>query len=301
MKNYYDILDLQVGASEDDIKKAYRKLAIKYHPDKNPDNPEATEKMAEINEAYEYLTNPKKSVNNEYFNIEIPSLSIRVNFSIKQVMNNQSKEFTYLTKKTCNTCNGSGAKKYDICTNCNGSGANRFHNMIISCMVCNGSGKKIIEPCLNCFGTGYIDIKKTIKLTHKVKDSRVNYYRYFEMGHEINGKIGELHVQTNVVDDDVFKFYNNDQDVITNLNIKFYDAILGSKYVLPIIDGDVELNIPKLTKNNNKLRLRNKGYGENNNRGDLYININIEIPDKITKEQEELIENYRNHENKQNK
>ena len=128
MKDYYKILGVSPNASDEDIKKAYKKLAIKYHPDKNQGDKDAENKFKEISEAYTALTDPKKKYTSSnhfenfrwdgfkmnmddyfsHFNFENLDLTVKVKIDLKDVYNNNPIKFSYERVGICNTCNGKG-------------------------------------------------------------------------------------------------------------------------------------------------------------------------------------------------
>lgn len=201
-KNYYDILGVSKDASKDDIRKAFKKLSVKYHPDKHindseEDKQKAEDKFKEINEAYEVLSddqkrqeydNPMSGFGNmfggfnpfdNFFtrgrqqNFIRPGQDIRVtiNLTIEDFYKGGTKEIKYKKNIRCGHCGGDGGKT-KICTHCNGTGTiqKRYQqgNMISvhteQCPHCQGQGKHIIETCNHCSGTGFTKEDKTFNL-----------------------------------------------------------------------------------------------------------------------------------------
>lgn len=201
-KNYYDILGVSKDASKDDIRKAFKKLSVKYHPDKHindseEDKQKAEDKFKEINEAYEVLSddqkrqeydNPMSGFGNmfggfnpfdnfftrgRHQNFIRPGQDIRVtiNLTIEDFYKGGTKEIKYKKNIRCGHCGGDGGKT-KICTHCNGTGTIQKHYQqgnVISvhteqCTHCQGQGKHIIEKCNHCSGTGFIKEDKTFNL-----------------------------------------------------------------------------------------------------------------------------------------
>lgn len=196
-KNYYEILEISVEATQDEIRKSYRKLAIKYHPDKNQDDPTAEEKFKEVNEAYSTLSDDDKR---EVYDskIKLPKSSsftapkkepkkvnpidlrtrgpdIRVIASLTKLELSKSKRKEVLTVKyeQCQHCNGSGRDKtseVDVCLNCLGTGVeeNRTYTSAgsfvsrITCHECKGLRTTNLEECSFCEGSGYIKIQSSV-------------------------------------------------------------------------------------------------------------------------------------------
>jgi len=193
-RDYYEILGLQSGASDDEIKKAYRKMAMKYHPDKNPDNKEAEEKFKEINEANDVLSDPEKrklynkyghdwdkaasggyggfGSHYEHFMNEFgrqaakgKNAHVKISLTLEECYNGCDKEVSYAVQKICSSCTGNGAKNgtaFHTCTTCGGSGQEtkilragaHFMQRTSTCSKCSGTGRVIIESCTTCHGSG---------------------------------------------------------------------------------------------------------------------------------------------------
>lgn len=343
-RDYYEVLGLQKGATEAEIKKAYRQLAKKYHPDVNK-APDAEEKFKEINEAYEVLSDPQKKANYDQFghagmdgafgqggfsggfsdfgdiNDIFGSffgggstsrrtstgprkgndrfMQMRIDFM--EAIFGKTEEITIEVDEQCSECLGSGAKsKSDIqsCSRCNGSGQVQTQNrtpfgvfMSTSvCPECNGSGKKILHKCPKCNGRGYEHkrVKLEIKIPAGIQSGQqIRVAGKGERG--INGgSNGDLYIEVLVGSHP--SFVRDGNDIRISIPLSAVDATLGCKVDVPTVYGDVELNVPAGTQHGTQFRLRGKGVKGPRSLGDQYVEVRIEIPSKLSKEEYKLYE-----------
>ena len=357
-RDYYDVLGLKKGASEDEIKKAYRKLAKQYHPDVNK-SPDAEAKFKEINEAYEVLSDPQKRQTYDQFghagmdgfagggggfsgfggmdmddlgdifssfmggmggfsgfNFGGSSSSSRRTAPSKGDNRYMSMEIDFLdavhgvdklinisVDKKCEHCDGSGAaSKSDIetCSSCKGSGRvirqTRTPFGVVQqqsiCPDCRGTGKRIKKICPHCNGQGYNSVKEQVEVTIPAgigTGQQVRLSGYGERG-ENGGPNGDLYIEIIVRP---HKFFRRDgNNIHITVPISAVDATLGTSVDVPTAYGDVELKIPAGTQPGQQLRI--KGYGikdlRTKNLGDQYVEIQVEIPKKLSREEKELYE-----------
>ena len=356
-RDYYEVLGLTKGASEDDIKKAYRSLAKKYHPDVNK-APDAEAKFKEINEAYEVLSDAQKKATYDQFGhagmdgagfgqgfsgfggVNMDDLgdifssfmgggmgsgfgfdfgsrsSSRRNGPMKGDNRYMSMDIDFLdavhgvdklisitVDKRCEECDGTGAaSKSDIetCPTCHGSGRvtrqTRTPFGVIQqqgvCPDCNGTGKHIKKKCPHCGGKGYNSIKEKVEVSIPAGISsgqQVRVSGYGERG-ENGGPNGDLYIE--IIVKPHKHFIREGNNILIQVPISAVDATLGTKIDVPTVHGDVELTIPAGTQPGQQLRL--KGYGvkdvRSNNIGDQYVEIEVTIPKKLSKEEKELYE-----------
>ena len=196
MKDYYEVLGITKSASEEEIKKAYRNGAMKYHPDRNPGDAEAIERFKEISEAYDTLSDAvKKSMydggaHNMHFRRRPPksnpgptpppgfsfedvmadffggssfkgrNITVRIEVEFKEVLTGCKKHFKVKKRKRCTGCAGQGFTGFQPCSHCNGTGATQVvdapFEMRTSCPVCSGTGKASVVKCGDCLGSGYL-------------------------------------------------------------------------------------------------------------------------------------------------
>lgn len=231
-KDYYKILGLKRGASDEDIKKSYRKLAKEYHPDRSNGDKEKEEKFKEVAEAYEVLSDKKKKHQYDAFgSTKTHSFRTDVNFAdffnggfknrsnirsntniiadlkipLKRVISGAEQELSYTRNVKCDDCDGkksSDPSSVGICGYCGGSGKiliNRGHpifgaaSLRTTCNECNGTGKRFLNPCVTCRGRGLLG--KAVKVPIKIPScvSEGTQLIHRNMGHEdLNGNFGNL-------------------------------------------------------------------------------------------------------------
>jgi molecular chaperone DnaJ len=306
MKDYYKILEVNKTAPKDEIKKSYRRLSKKFHPDVNPDG---EEKFKDIVEAYEILSddnkrkqydNPKindknfhygssQNINDiyEYYMNRSSGRSktkdrvLVMEVTIDEIFHNKEKEVNYDVKQTCNPCSGSGGKK-TICGTCNGQGFFRQHmgtgiyTQIIetSCYTCNGHGQVIYDACKTCSGTG-----KTIK-REKMK---INIPSNADNGMliKITGKgdfdsktgFGDLIIQFKIKDESGYEKVG--YDLVYNLKMDMVDLLVNNTVEIPHPDSNLTINLPTPIDTEKPLRIKGKGFINGGFVGDYYVKLSL--------------------------
>lgn len=298
MKDYYKILEIEENATEEQIKKSYRNLSKKYHPDVNP---EGAEKFKEIAEAYDVLSNKEKR---EDYNFKKNNpMSGHGSFQdfFNQMFNNRNPEFTrrknapdkilkvqispidsylgsdktihYMKNNPCNHCNGTGGER-QVCSTCAGQGHQiktfgtgfMVQQMRVTCDGCGGRGYTLIHKCYHCGGQGIKTEMSEVRIKLPVGIDDGQFVRLSNRGDFRNGEVGDLVVQLEVIPKDGFEKLNN--DLIYNLILDL-EKIQSEKFTIPHPDGDLVINSPKIVDTSRPLRLRGKGY----NGGDMYVKL----------------------------
>ena len=352
-RDYYDVLGVNKNANSEELKSAYRKLAVKHHPDKNPGDKIAEDKFKEASEAYGILSDKSKKENYDNFghaafenggggrsgfggfggadfsdifedffgdfgggrqssrgrnsNNRGSDLRYDVSISLEEAYSGKKQNIQFSTTEKCNTCKGNGSKpgsSPDRCTYCGGNGKVRsnqgFFTVQQTCPQCAGSGEEITNPCSNCSGQGNKQTSKKISVTipKGVDDgTRIRLAGKGEAGTK-GGSTGDLYLFVNVKSHDLFK--RSDENLFFECPISITDAALGAAIEIPTIDGGkAKIKIPEGTQSGKQFRLRGKGmpYIRGSGNGDLYVQINTEVPISLNKNQKELLEKFREIEN----
>lgn len=302
MKDYYKILNVDKNASKEDIRKSYRKLSKKFHPDVNPNG---EDKFKEISEAYETLIDDEKRRNydnpnpfgnmgggnpfNDFMNqftnrgkpMRTPERIIKVNITPIESYKGVNKNITYQTKHTCKKCDGDGGTK-TTCNTCKGSGfitrkvGSSFFSQVIrtNCNSCGGNGYTISNPCVECHGRGDTIKSESITIDIPKNISTGNSLRVRGKGdsNKMTG-YGDLIIDINVIKKDNFEKIGN--DLIYNMSINSFDYIFKDEIILPHPDGDLSVKLPENTETDKPLRIKSKGYRNNNIIGNFYVKINV--------------------------
>lgn len=326
-KDYYKILGLQKGASQDEVKKAYRTLAKKYHPDKNPDNKEAEEKFKEISEAYEHITSGKSEQQNQEYNFNDffggfndffrnfnnrqssyyeqrrtgGDLRIKVNISLNDVINGGSKKLRFKRKVRCKTCNAKGGSDVETCRKCNGSGVINAHNGIfhvqVTCDSCGGSGRIIKNKCKTCHGSKFEEKEETIDVQIKIGSKTGDTYVAHKMGNENEQGIpGDLYVK---IQEEPYPMglQRKGFDLMMPISVPILSSLLGDELNITTPIGDIKVNLPKSTKDGAYIKAPNKGILHDFGSGDFYFSVNYRYPINITNEEKEVLEKLKQNEN----
>ena len=329
-RDYYEVLGVSKDADAKEIKKAYRKLAMKYHPDKNPGDKAAEEKFKEINEAYEVLSDEEKRSTYDRFGHD--GLNGQAGFGgfggsggssrrrgprrgadIRQSVTIKFEEAAFGKKikvkinrsEECDQCHGSGAKpgtSKKTCPTCHGSGQVQsvqrtpFGNIASTrtCSTCNGEGEVIDSPCSKCHGKGSIRKTKTIEVDIPAgidNGQMIKLGGQGELGTR-GGPRGDLYIEVNVQSHPLFT--RDGYDVYLEMPITFAQATLGDKIQVPTLDGKVEYEVPEGTQTGTVFRLKGKGIPKlkSNVRGDQYVKVTVEIPKKLNEKQKELVREF---------
>ena len=356
-RDYYEVLGLEKGASEDQIKSAFRKMAMKYHPDRNPGDKTAEEKFKEINEAYSVLSDPDKKEKYDRFGFagvdpnaayggaggfggfdgsgfggfedifnmfggfggfgggqarqarngprRGADIQKRMNITFDEAVFGCKKEIRLTKDCVCDTCGGTGAKKgtgKKTCPHCGGSGQVRTiqntplgqFQSVRTCDHCGGTGQIIEDPCPDCGGTG--KVRKTITLNVTIPAGVYTDYVLTLQGQgqpgSNGGQSGDLYIVLNVGEHKLFT--RKGDDLWLKVPVTFSQAALGDTVTIPGLSEKLALKVPAGTQPGDVLRMKGKGVPNVRSKrpGDLYAEIVLEVPTKLTNEQKELIRQF---------
>ncbi|MCR4691336.1 MAG: molecular chaperone DnaJ [Lachnospiraceae bacterium] len=347
-RDYYEVLGVEKNADEAAIKKAYRQLAKKYHPDMNPGDQEAEKKFKEASEAYAVLSDPDKRKQydqfghaafepggGQYGGFDFGSMdfsdifgdifgdffgggsrrrnsggpmkganirtSVRITF--EEAVFGCEKELDLNLKDPCPNCNGSGAKPGTskvTCTKCGGKGQvvytqQSFFGMVRNvqaCPDCNGTGQIIKEKCPKCSGQGYVASRKKIQVSIPAGIDSGQSIRIRDKGEPgtAGGPRGDLLVEVVVQRHPIFQ--RQDTNIFSTVPVSFAVAALGGEIMIDTVDGKVAYNVKPGTQTDTRVRLKGKGVPSLHNanvRGDHYVTLVLQVPDKLSKEAKEAL------------
>jgi curved DNA-binding protein len=293
-EDYYKALGVEKGASADDIKKAFRKLAVKYHPDRNPNDKTAEDKFKEINEAYAVLSDPEKKQQYDTFG----SSGFRQQYSQEDIF--RGFDFGNAYKDMGGGVGGGNAE--DLFSRLfggsfgRGGGRGGFrsaplkgadHEMEITVSfrdATQGAEKQI------AFRRNGLREELKVKIPAGVDNgSKIRISGKGAQG-EAGGPTGDLFLIIHVMPDPVFT--REGGDLFVERSIPFSAACQGVSLDVPTLEGDKRIKVPAGIQPGTKIRLKGCGIKSlgSNAKGDLYVKIAVHIPESLTAEQKKLIE-----------
>ncbi|SMO43707.1 curved DNA-binding protein [Saccharicrinis carchari] len=303
-KDYYKTLGVDKKASQDDIKKAYRKLAIKYHPDKNQGNKTAEEKFKEIGEAKEVLLDPEKrklydELGANWKQYQQAGYKPGDNRRYQQQQNAQGgRHYTFEGDPSEFFGGGSGFSDFfESFFGGGGAGAGGFSGGggfggFNANMPGNDLTGQIHITLQEAYtGTERILDTGTEKLKVKIKPGAYEGLKLRVKGKGEKGRGGQdgnLYLNIKIEDNEVYQRKGN--DLYMEVPVDLFTALLGGKQQIHTLSGSVNITLPEGTQNGKQLRLKGKGmpvYGKRTH-GDLYIKLTVRLPDKLNAEQKEL-------------
>lgn len=348
--DYYELLGVGRDAGNDDIKKAYRKLAMKYHPDRNPGNKEAEKKFKEVGGAYEVLKNDQKraaydrfghaafeqgaasagpggfpgggfasgfaDIFDEMFGDFVHGgpqrasagqgrgndLRYNMEVTLEEAFSGSKAKIRVPTSVTCEACRGSGAvggAAPVTCATCHGHGRIRsqsgFFTVERTCPSCNGGGRVIKEPCRTCGGAGRVRKERSlsVNIPAGVEDgTRIRLAGEGEAGMR-GSPAGDLYIFLTIAPHRLFQ--RDGADIHCRVPIPMTTAALGGTVEVPTVEGTLaRVTIPAGSQTGNQFRLRDTGMTvlRSEARGDMFVQVVVETPVKLTRQQQDLLHKF---------
>ncbi|MGC1479988.1 MAG: molecular chaperone DnaJ [Chthoniobacterales bacterium] len=359
-RDYYEILSVTRSANGDEVKRSYRKLAVKFHPDKNPGDSGAEEQFKELGEAYDVLMDPDKRAAYDRYGHQAfaqgtgasargggggfhdpfdlfkevfgasgggggsggsgffdqffsgagetegrqrgADLRYDLQISLEDAADGTEKEIEIRKLTLCQDCSGSGAEKGAStsvpCNVCRGRGqvvvSRGFFQVAQTCPNCHGTGSVIEKPCRSCAGEGRTEQTSRVKLRIPAgieHGSRLRSSGNGEAGLR-GGGAGDLYVVIHVKESDIFE--RDGADLHTDVPVPFTTAALGGEIRVPTLKGAVNLKIPAGTQGGAVFKIKGQGMPilQSSTRGDLYVEVKVEVPSKLNGEQRKKLEEF---------
>ncbi len=350
-RDYYEVLGVDRGADAETLKKAYRKLALENHPDRNPDDPAAEERFKEASEAYAVLSDDEKRAAYDRFGFagvgaggggggfqdfsdfaefgnlgdvlgdlfgdffggrrgggrrrgrgqRGADLRYQLDIDLREVLEGKEAHIDIPKMRPCEVCRGSGARDGTSptpCQTCRGSGQMMFQQGFFRisrpCDACGGVGEVIVDRCPECRGQGRLEGTQnlSVKIPAGVETgTRLRLSGEGEAG-IAGGGPGDLYVDVAVRPDPFFE--REGPHLLCQVPIPFVKAALGGEIVVPTLEGKETLRIPEGTQSGKLFTLRGQGVPSlrSRARGDLQVQILVEVPTRLTKSQRALLEQF---------
>lgn len=300
-RDYYSILGVPRDAEAKEIKRAYRKLALKYHPDKNPDDKQAEERFKEINEAYEVLGDPGKRAKYD---------QLGSSYRQWERMGGGPTDFDW-SQWTSGAPGGVRVEFGDLGDLFGDTGFSNFFNAIFGgglrqSQAFRGAGQRRgqqagsdSEQAISItLDEAYRGTTRVIQRNGRRLEVRIppgaatgTRVRLSGLGQSGMAQAGDLYLHVKVAPD--ARFRRQGADLHTDVSVDLYTAVLGGEAEVPTLGGPVVLSIPSGSQPGQTFRLRSRGMPKLRNpgqHGDLFVHLQVELPDKLTKKQRELFE-----------
>jgi len=343
--DYYEILSVSRTSTQEEVKSAYRKAALKWHPDRNPQQKEQAEgKFREATEAYSVLSDTnKRAAYDRYGHAGVAGMSAEAGFnhtifeefqdifgdffgfedvfgrgsrgrsrvqrgadlrydmglSFEEAAAGVTTKIRLPRQEFCEACNGTGAKAgtgASACETCRGRGQLHYQQGFFSisrtCPDCQGAGQVVREKCAECRGRGRMERTRTIDVRIPPgvdSQTRMRVAGEGEAGGN-GGPPGDLYIVLEVKEHPFFE--RRGADLYCTIPISVAQAALGAEIVAPCLGGDEKVSVAEGTQNGSIIRLKGKGLPDphGGGKGDLYINVRVAIPTKLTRDQRRLMQ-----------
>jgi molecular chaperone DnaJ len=344
------VLGVARTASEQEIKSAYRKLAMEFHPDRNPNNAEAEERFKECSEAYAILIDADKraaydrfghaavggsgggfggfdpnsfvgfeDILGDLFNMSGfgdlfgsgrrqrsrsqrgADLQHDLTIEFEEAVFGTESQIAYRHQESCEICGGSGlapGKSAATCRSCGGRGQVRYQQGFFSiartCPTCHGAGQVITDPCAKCRGEGRSLHQRTleVKVPAGVEDgTRMRFAGKGDAGTH-GGSTGDLYVVLHVKEHPFFE--REGDNLYCAVPVSFGQAALGAELSIPTLEGEYMLKVPEGTQSGTVFKVRHRGVPALHGRGkgDLFVEVKVQVPAKLTRHQRELLQQF---------
>ena len=342
-RDYYEVLGVQRSASKDDIAAAYRKLALQYHPDRNPGDQDTVARFKEAAEAFEVLGNDEKRGRYDRFGhagLEAGGaphfrdvsdifeafgdifgeglfgdffgrrrggrgrgtrggdVQCQATLDLLEAAAGAAKTIKFRRHQLCPTCSGSGAKpgsKVESCPYCGGRGrvvqSSGIFAIQTTCPSCHGSGKHIRQRCHDCRGSGRVQVEVTreVRIPAGVDDqTQLRLSGEGDPGAE-GGPPGDCYCLIRIKEHPLFQ--RQGLHLLCQVPIAYPQAALGAKIEIPSLEGRESIDIPAGTQTGDMFRLRGRGMPDvhGRGRGDLVVQVHVEVPKELSAEHKNLL------------
>lgn len=322
-RDYYAVLGIRKNASAEDVKKAFRTLALKYHPDRNPGDVEAERRFREVAEAWEVLGDPEQRARfdklgplytptgrpprpdelNEILKDALgglfrrrgaggPGEDIRysVNVTLEEAATGAERQVTIPRTVRCELCRASGdsPEGRTPCATCGGTGKSPTRRLFRSeCATCDGKGYTAAKRCTRCGGEGRHGTEERLKVKIPAGVATGQKLKVKGKGHEppIEGAPGDLYVLVHVDEHPLFR--RRGADLLCEAPVTFSELALGTNLAVPTLDGSTTIRVPPGTASGKTFRLAGRGLPalDRGGRGDLHVKLVVEVPPALTPEQ----------------
>jgi molecular chaperone DnaJ len=341
---YYEVLEVGRSATDAELKAAFRKLAMKCHPDRNPGDKSSDARFKEINEAYEILKDPDRRAAYDRFGHAAfehggpagaggfgtdfgsafsdlfegifgmggartrsarergADLRYNMEINLEEAYSGKTAQLRIPTSVTCEACSGSGAKsgtRPKTCATCAGQGrirhAQGFFTLERTCPTCQGRGQVIDNPCPACSGSGRVTRERTlsVNIPAGVEDgTRIRLAGEGEAGTR-GGPAGDLYIFLSITPHAFFQ--REGADLHCRVPISMVTAALGGEFEVPTVDSNkTRVKVPEGTQSGRRFRIHGKGMPvlRSKQMGDMYVQVLVETPQKLTKRQRELLNEF---------
>ncbi len=348
MPDYYDVLGVDRTATDDEIKRAYRRLARQHHPDANPGDPEAEVRFKEIAVAYETLRDPERRRRYDMFGeagvgagpggmggmgpegfglndlfdaffggdvfgtrrgpagtARAPDFETWVDLTLSDAAFGATRTVEVRMPVACDRCQGSGCEPGthpERCDTCGGTGELRqvrrsLLGQVVTaapCHTCGGTGSRIPSPCHQCRGDGRVAGAREIEVQVPagIHDGQRLLLRGQGPAAPRGGVPGDLYVGVHVEPDP--RFERQGDDLLHVRRVPMTQAALGAQLVIETLDGDEELAVPPGTQTGRVFRLKGRGMPttHGSRRGDLLVEVRVEVPERLRPEEAELLRQF---------